>query len=262
MTLSQTIKQMAHQQGFVAAGITSTDRLQDLPYGWVADVGLLNHPTTELPEAKSVIMLVLHAWDRIFGLEIEDPGWKGYSLNSPDENLEEYYISYMVSHSKAWPIVSYLRENGYKAQLSTSIPMKTTAIKCGLGQPGKNTLLVNPEYGPRLGLMAILTSAELETDEPFTENLCGDCTKCIDACPTKALTPYHVNIERCLTYAAENPGRTDLDEDVRELEKKFITRPTRNSYIECYICAEVCPGGARQRCANRSLCADHHRHHS
>jgi epoxyqueuosine reductase QueG len=190
-----------------------------------------------------VIMLVLHAWDKIYGLEIESPDWKGYSFHSPEENIEGYYMSYMVSQSKAWPIVSYLREQGYKAQFSTSIPMKTTAIKCGLGQSGKNTLLVNPEYGPRLGLMAILTSAELDIDELFTENLCGDCTKCINACPTKALTPYHVNIERCLTYAAENPGRTDLAEDVRELEKKFITRPSRNSYIECYICAEVCPVG-------------------
>jgi epoxyqueuosine reductase len=145
--------------------------------------------------------------------------------------------------SKAWPIVSYLREQGHKAQLSTKLPLKTTAIACGLGQSGKNTLLVNPEYGPRLGLMAILTSAELDIDEPYTDDICGDCTICIDACPTKALTPYHIDIRRCLTYASENPGKTDLDKDVRELEEKLIIRPTRNSYIECYLCAEVCPIG-------------------
>jgi epoxyqueuosine reductase len=136
--------------------------------------------------------------------------------------------------------------NGHKAQLTTQIPLKTTAIACGLGQSGKSTLLVNPDYGPRLGLMAILTSAKLNTDEPFTKDLCGDCTRCLDACPTKALTSYQVDIMRCLTYAAENPWKTDLPEDVRELEEKLVPTPTMNSYIECYICAEVCPVGEEQ----------------
>jgi epoxyqueuosine reductase len=246
ISLSKNIKQMALEQGFVAVGITSLEHLGELPYGWVADIRNLKHPRDELPETKSVIMLILHAWDRVFGLQIDSPMWKGYGFHSPDEKIEGYYISYMISMNKAWPIVSYLRENGFKAQLTTSIPFKTTAIACGLGQSGKNTLLVNPDYGPRLGLMAILTSAELDTDEPFIEDLCEDCTRCLDACPTKALTPYHIDIKRCLTYAAENPGKTDLPSDVRELEVKLITTPTSNSYIECYICADVCPVGEEQ----------------
>jgi epoxyqueuosine reductase QueG len=234
---------MAIEQGFVSVGITNLENLKNLPYGWIADIRDLKHPKEELPETKSVIILVLHAWDKIFGLQIDSPMWKGYGLHSPDEKIEGYYMSYMISHSKAWPIVSYLREQGHKTKLTTSIPLKTTAIASGLGQSGKNTLLVNPDYGPRLGLMAILTSAELEINKPFTEDLCGECTKCIDACPTNALTPYNIDIERCLTYAAENPGKTDLPANVRELEEKIIIRPTKNSYIECYICAEVCPVG-------------------
>lgn len=243
MPSSENIKQMALEQGFVEAGITSPDHLGDLPYGWVADVKNLKHPREELPGVKSVLILVLHAWDRVFGLQIDSPNWIGYGFHSPEEDIEGYYMSYMISMSKAWPIVSHLRENGYKAQLSTTIPLKTTGKACGIGQTGKSTLLVNPTYGPRLGLMAILTSAELETDTPFTEDLCGECTRCIDACPTKALTPYNIDIQRCLTYAVENPGKTDLPSDVRELEVKLITRPTKNSYIECSICAEVCPVG-------------------
>jgi ferredoxin len=243
MPSSENIKQMALEQGFVEAGITSPDRLGDLPYGWVADVKDLKRPWEELPGVKSIIILVLHAWDRVFGLQIDSPNWIGYGFHSPDEDIEGYYMSYMISMSKAWPIVSHLRENGYKAQLSTTIPLKTSGKACGLGQTGKNTLLVNPTYGPRLGLMAILTSAELETDTPLTEDLCGECTRCIDACPTKALTPYNIEIQRCLTYAVENPGKTDLPSDVRELEVKIITRPTKNSYVECSICAEVCPVG-------------------
>jgi len=246
MSLGENIKQMAFEQGFVAVGITNPHNLNKLPYGWIEDIRYLKHPTEELQGAKSVIMLVLHAWDKIFGLQIESPMWKGYGFHGPEEKIEGYYMSYMISHSKAWPIVSFLREQGYKAQLSTSIPLKTTAIASGLGQTGKSTLLVNPDYGPRLGLMAIITSADLEIDEPFTDDLCGDCIKCIDACPTKALTPYQIDIKRCLTYAVENPGKTDLPCDVRDLEEKLITRPTINSYIECYICAEVCPVGEQK----------------
>lgn len=243
MSLSEQIKQLAIKQGFAAVGITTVDKLKDLPYGWVEDVRELTPANVELPEAKSVIITVLHAWDRVYGLQVESPEWKGYSFHKPEENIEGYYLSYQISQAKAMPIIHLLAYKGYKAQFSVKLPLKTAAIACGLGQSGKSTLLVNPEYGPRLGLMAILTSADLEADEPYAGDLCGGCTKCIDACPSKALTPYHVDIRRCLTYACENPGITDFDPDIRELEKRFITRPTKNSYIECYICAEACPVG-------------------
>jgi hypothetical protein len=101
ISLSEKIKQMALEQGFVAAGITHLEHLNDLPYGWVADIRNLKHPIDELPETKSVIMLLLHAWDRIFGLQIDSPMWKGYGFHSPDEKIEGYYISYMISMNKA-----------------------------------------------------------------------------------------------------------------------------------------------------------------
>jgi epoxyqueuosine reductase len=153
----------------------------------------------------------------------------------------------MVSRTKANPLVSYLREKGYDATLSTRIPMKTTSIKAGIGPQGKNTLLIHPEYGPRLGLIALLTNAELHLDAPYVGDLCGDCTRCIDACPPKALSPYRIKINRCLAYASENPGRDDLPKGVRELEAKLVVRPTKNSYIECSICANVCPIGCKLR---------------
>jgi epoxyqueuosine reductase len=74
-----------------------------------------------------------------------------------------------------WPIVNSLRERGHKAIISTSIPLKTTAIKCGLGCQGKSTLLVHPEYGPNLALISILTTAQLQVDEHYREDLCRDC---------------------------------------------------------------------------------------
>lgn len=241
--LTRRVKKMAYDEGFKAVGIARPESLEDLPYGWAFDVRELKKPREVLPNARAVIITALHSWDRAFFMQINSPKWRGYGLHSPDEESEGYYSSYMISMTKAWPIVSMLREEGHEATLSTAIPMKTTAMKCGLGAIGKNSLLIHPEVGPRLGIMAIVTSAELDPDEPFTEDLCGDCTRCLDACPTKALRPFGITLERCLTYAAENPGKNNIPEDIRELEEKLIVRPTENSYIECSICIQACPYG-------------------
>jgi epoxyqueuosine reductase len=249
LDLTQEVRQKAQEAGFNSVGITAPENMQDLPYGWVADVRDLRPPGEILPGARSVIVLVFHAWDRAFFLQIKAPMWKGYGFHSPDEGIEGYYISSQVTTNKAWPVVSLLRERGHQAVVTTSIPLKASAIRSGLGCQGKSTLLVHPEYGPRLGLMAVLTTAELGVDEPFGEDLCGDCTRCIEACPTGALEPYKVNINRCMAYAAENPGKEDIPEDVRELERKLTVRPTQNSYIECTICMDACPIGREE---NRS----------
>ena len=249
MALTNEIEDMALAAGFIGVGITSPERTRGLPRGWVSDVIDLKTPEEVLPSTKSIIMLAFHTWDRAFYMQIESPDWKGFTINK-DDDLEGYYVSYMISRTKASPLVSYLREKGYDATLSTRIPMKTTSIKAGIGPQGKNTLLIHPEYGPRLGLMAILTNAELDLDSPYVGDLCGDCTRCLDACPTKALSPYGINLDRCLAYASENPGRDDLPDGVRDMEAKLVVRPTKNSYIECSICANVCPFGQELRRAS------------
>lgn len=241
--LTQEIRNIALRNGFKAIGITSPNKLNNLPYGWVADITELKRPEEVLPEVKSVIVLALRTWDRAFFLQIDSPEWRGYSFHEKENEIEGYYISYEISKNKAWSIVAFLREQGYKSIMTTAIPMKTAAVKAGLGCQGKCTLLVNPEIGPKLGLMVVLTSAELGTSEPFTNDLCNNCELCIKACPTNALTPYNIEINRCLAYASENPGLTSVPVDVREIEKKVIVRPTSNSYIECSFCMQACPIG-------------------
>ena len=77
--------------------------------------------------------------------------------------------------------------------------------------------------------------------------MCRDCEKCVIACPTRALEPYKIKINRCMTYAAEKPDASDVPEDVRKLERRLIKRPTPNSYMECTTCIEACPIGKLQR---------------
>lgn len=245
--LTKEIKKQATEAGFVCIGITSPQMLRDLPHGWVGNVINLRSPEEELENVNSVILLGYYTWDKSFNLAVDSTYLKQRKDYAPEVPLERYQLYYEVLKNKAWTIVNYIKEKGYEAHLSLTIPLKTSAVKCGLGNQGKNTLLVTPNYGPRIRLIAILTTAELDTDEPFKDNLCRDCEKCITACPTKALEPYKIKINRCLTYAAEQPEAKDVPNDVRKIEQKLTIRPTTNSYVECTICLEACPIGRQIR---------------
>lgn len=244
-SLTENLKQLAQEVGFASVGISKPEMLEDLPYGPVGKVTTLKSPVQELPGVKSIILLVFHTWDKIFSLSVDSPEWRGYGLHSPEEKFESYYLPYEIMKNKAWEIVDFLRREGYESKYSLRIPLKTTAINCGLGCQGKSTLLITPGHGPRVNLISVLTTAELEIDAPFAANLCGNCNLCVTACPTKALDPYSITIEKCMTYSAESPCSSDVSPHVREMEKKLVLRPSKNSYIECARCMEVCPIGKK-----------------
>ncbi len=241
--LTQDFKHKALEVGFTSVGITTPDQLRHLPYGWVGKVRKLHTPEEAFPSVKSVIMLAFHTWDPGFFMNIVSPQWRGYGLHPPGEKIEGYYLAHEVMTNKAWLLVDFLWKRGYEARPSTALPNKTAAIQCGLGCQGKNTLLVTPDHGPRVSLISLLTTAKLDTDSPFEEDLCGDCDRCIKACPTKALKPYTIEMQRCMTYSVESPESPDVPEDVREKERRLVPRPTSNSYIECATCITVCPIG-------------------
>lgn len=108
----------------------------------------------------------------------------------------------------------------------------------GLGWQGKNTCLINESMGSWFFLGVILTSLELpqgERVEPMPDR-CGSCTRCIDACPTQALTPYWMDASRCIAYLTIEK-RGPIAED-------FAEGIGRNVF-GCDICQEVCPWNRR-----------------
>jgi epoxyqueuosine reductase len=243
MGLTEDLRKKALEVGFVSVGITRPDMLLELPHGKVWNIYELRSPEELLPNVKSVILLGYYVWDRAFNIQVD-------SLARPSKDAgrpENYQLYYEVLKNKAWTIVDYLNKKGFESKWSLSIPLKTSAVKCGLGCQGKNTLLITPKYGSRVRLIAVLTTAELEVDEPFKEDYCRNCQKCVDACPTKALKPYNIVINRCMTYSAENATAKDVSEDVKALERKLVPRPTSKSYIECTICMDACPIGRTKK---------------
>ena len=112
---------------------------------------------------------------------------------------------------------------------------KPLAQRAGLGFQGKNSLIINPKFGSWIFLGELLTELSLSPDEPM-ENQCQDCTACIDACPTGALSePGILDARKCLSYLTiEQKG--DISARIIEMANK------ENVCIYgCDICQEVCP---------------------
>jgi epoxyqueuosine reductase QueG len=246
--LTEDVKQKVIEVGFVSVGISNPDALRGLPYGWVGKITRLRPPEEQFPAVKSVILMCLNAWDnKAFSFAVDPPNWLGYGMHPPDQKFDSYYFCTEIMINKAWLIVEYLRKRGFDSVIGSGLPLKTAGVKCGLGCQGKNALLITPRFGPRVRLISVLTAAQLDIDEPYKVDLCGNCEKCLIACPTKALEPHKLKINRCMTYSVESPHSQDVPDDVRKLEKQFLQKPTPNSYMECTICADVCPIGKTQK---------------
>jgi len=109
---------------------------------------------------------------------------------------------------------------------------KPLAAKAGLGWQGKHTNLVSREHGSWLFLGAILTTADLQPDDMESDH-CGSCTRCLDACPTKAFpAPYQLDARRCIAYLSiEHKGH---------IAPEFRVA-MGNRVFGCDDCLAVCP---------------------
>jgi epoxyqueuosine reductase len=113
---------------------------------------------------------------------------------------------------------------------------KELAARAGIGWVGKNNCVISPHIGSWLLLGEIITTLDLPIDDPAIDR-CGTCTRCIDACPTGAITaPYQLDARRCISYLTiEHRGEIDA-----QLQPKI-----GEWLYGCDICQDVCPWNGR-----------------
>lgn len=108
---------------------------------------------------------------------------------------------------------------------------KVWAQKAGIGWMGKHTNIINPDFGSWFFLSEIITNIDFETYSTPIEDMCGECSLCISACPTGAIvSEYVVDSNKCISYQTienrgEIPPEIDLDGWI----------------FGCDICQDVCP---------------------
>ncbi len=128
-------------------------------------------------------------------------------------------------------LAEQLRKKGIKVSKTNYIPYKIAAVRAGIGWQGKNSLIINEEYGSWISLCSLVIDVEYDSDESSSQS-CGSCQACQKVCPTSAIqSPGVVNGSKCLDYIT---GKTGV-----------VPREHRNGMgnklVSCDLCHEVCP---------------------
>lgn len=246
LLLKQALKEHAAKLGFEACHVAPAIRpphadafLEWLQQGRAGEMHWLSKnadrrtdPQLVLPGAKSVIMVA------------KSYGQPASSL--PDESTDDdgapRIAQYALGddyHDVLTPRLRALEEilaahGGLQRSYTDTGPVleRDFAALSGLGWQGKSTMLISQKLGAFFFLGSLLTTLELPPDRPVPDR-CGRCTRCIDVCPTAAITaPYQLDARRCVSYLTiELKG--SIPEELRPLLGDRI--------YGCDDCAAVCP---------------------
>ncbi|RLI45163.1 hypothetical protein DRO69_05870 [Candidatus Bathyarchaeota archaeon] len=220
--LTISVKELAHSLGADLVGVAQADSFIEAPKG--------HRPEDLLRGAQSVIVMAVHLLDAA----LESAPNREYSITYNVVNQELNRIAFHVAR--------FLQDKGYRAlQVPASPPYdvernmgdishRHAGQLAGIGVFGKNSLLLSVKFGPRIRLVSVITDAPLKADSPLDIDLCKECDKCLQACPSGALKGERiVDKPRCDAYHAEVGEKLQLD-DWQQI---------------CGVCIRVCPVGKK-----------------
>ncbi len=243
-SLTKTIKQKANELGFEHTGVSPAAKLTDeeihlaewLSRGYHATMYWMarnrdrrTDPQKIVPGAQSVISVGLNYYTPH---EISDRPERGkisrYAWG------DDYHDIVGERLKLLWEFIKTLEPAAEGRYYVDTGPVmdKVWAERAGIGWIGKHTNLISREYGSWLFLGEIITTLELEYDIP-TQDYCGTCRRCIDACPTEAIVDeYVLDSNKCLSY---------ITIEHRDQYPDFIKPNTDRWIFGCDICQDVCP---------------------
>lgn len=240
---TKLIKQEAYRLGFEFCGISAAEFLEEEAprlEKWLNQTmqGKMHYMENHFDKRLDPRLLVDHAKSVISLLLNYFPEENQRGEDAPKISKYAYGNDYHdVIKAKLRELLRFINENIGEVQgrgFVDSAPVmdKAWAKKSGLGWIGKNSNLINKQQGSFLFIAELIVDLELEPDGPIRD-FCGNCTRCIDACPTDAIVePYVVDGSKCISYFT-----IELKEAIpQEVKGKF------NDWVfGCDICQDVCP---------------------
>lgn len=245
---SQLIKAKASELGFVACGITKARRLDDessllrnwLEAGYHGSMAYMaNHfekrvnPTELVEGAKSVVSVLLNYHTNLKQADPEAPVISSYAFGKDYHRVLKERLSKLLTYIQT----ELAPCEGRYFTDSAPLLEKALAKEAGLGWIGKHTLLIHPKMGSFLFIGELILDLELSYDEPFGNNLCGSCSRCMDSCPTGAIIgPMRLDARRCISY---------LTIETKEEVPEHLIGSLSNRIVGCDICQQVCPWNSK-----------------
>jgi len=241
-TIKSQIIQKSEELGFLACGFSvatclenERDRLQDwLNRGFQGEMGYMeNHfekrldPTLLVEGSKTVISLAYNYFPQ-----------KMQKINAPKVAKYAYGEDYhKVVKDQGFLLLEYIKTLNPEAQGrvfvdSAPVMERQWAEQSGIGWIGKNSLIIRKGIGSFFFLAEIIVNIEIEPDKPTTDH-CGNCTACIDACPTQAIVSDQViDATKCISYLT-----IEKRSELQLQEKQSLDQWT----FGCDVCQDVCP---------------------
>ncbi len=239
---SKAIKAKAHELGFLACGLAKAGFLaEEAPrleqwlrqgrQGSMAYMG--NHfdlrldPTKLVPGAKSVISLAYNYHSPPAQRDPDAPKLSTYAYG------RDYH---KVLKKRLKPLMQFIIEHYGQVEMRAFVDRAPVlenawAQRSGVGWQGKHTNIIRQGAGSFFFLCEMILDLELEADAPATDH-CGTCRRCIDACPTEAITPYGVDGSRCISY---------LTIELKDAIPGSFAGKMDGWTFGCDICQQVCP---------------------
>ncbi len=244
VTKSELIKKKAAELGFHACGISRADYLPEEKEHleqWLGEWrhGEMAYMERHLDKRLDPRLLVENAWSVVSVLLNYFPEKTQEDPAAPVISKYAYGKDYhFVLKDKLHVLLKFIQEEiapcgGRVFVDSAPVLDRAWAAKAGLGWIGKNTNLISVEHGSFFFIGELIIDLGLEPDEKLIRNHCGNCTRCIDACPTGAIVePFVLDARKCISYQTiEKKGYLD-----ESLKGRF-----ENRVFGCDICQDVCP---------------------
>lgn len=248
---SSVVRKLAAECGFQLAGVAGPGGVVDYPryQSWVAagmagEMRYLTDHRANLRETPGNLLEGLRSVISV-GMLYNGPEPKSTEFNDPDRAWISRYAwgddYHLVMRERLELLAKRIAPPGefkWRACVDTApLLERSLAQQAGLGWIGKNTCLINQDRGSWFFLGELLTTLEIEPDAAPSDR-CGTCTRCIEACPTAALTPYQLDARLCISYFTIELRGT-IPEDLRP--------GMGGNIFGCDICQDVCPWNRKAR---------------